>query len=484
VVLNILFSFPIDDSLRHVGLAFGNLKSWGEVYPFSYYEEFKGFNPWFGYDLSLRLIASILKYLPIPLLLLQFLLTKSISLLFTLTFCFLILLRADLLDKIKDRITFTMALSLFIAILVFPLYRIGIARPFAFGIFFLIYSVDQKGVLRGALSSLVLIFFYPYLAWFYIFPVAFIHFLRGDKKFAIGAISPLIIFFLMAPPSFWGLLAVVIKTNFTRNTIINVKIDEFICTLKFWGFYLYLGGFLICYPRFSKNTRRLNYPNMLILIYFFPALMHARFFIDLILPLLFISFGNDLMQVVEMPFKELMSSWHMIVQSDFATIKSTKKRKSSKDRTKKGIPSVGSSRSLKPYIAILYILIFIILIHTNIKQVLFLKGFRNDLEPVPQGSLVLSSFNLQYKILYLRPDISIIPSCEINFAQQNIIKEYTDFFNKGFLVPLFRKTGAKYFLENSDMYINPQEGRFLKLLKQNKNFKLWKIIDLNKELNS
>jgi hypothetical protein len=52
VIYTCLLKFAFDDGLRHVGLAFADVKSghswmsavahvWGEVYPFSYFEVFK-----------------------------------------------------------------------------------------------------------------------------------------------------------------------------------------------------------------------------------------------------------------------------------------------------------------------------------------------------------------------------------------------------------------------------------------------------------
>ena len=51
------------------------------------------------------------------------------------------------------------------------------------------------------------------------------------------------------------------------------------------------------------------------------------------------------------------------------------------------------------------------------------------------------------------------------------------YFNEGLLVPISKKTGANFFLESSDIYVNPQDGRYLKLLGKNSSFKVWKIVD-------
>ena len=72
---------------------------------------------------------------------------------FVVIFVFLALARSSLLDEIKDRETFKLAVIIFVALLALPLGRITLARPFAFGTIFLIYSTGQKGVIRGFLSS-------------------------------------------------------------------------------------------------------------------------------------------------------------------------------------------------------------------------------------------------------------------------------------------------------------------------------------------
>lgn len=478
VFLTCLLRFPMDDSLRHVGLAFGNFTSWGDAYPFSIFAEFKDYNPWFGYDLSLRLIASALKQLPtsfISLLTLKFLLTKTLSLLFALGFFYLVLVKSSLLDYTKDRDSFTLVLIILLAFLAFPLSRIVIARPFALGTFFLIYSADQKGIARGFLSSLVLAFFYPYLCWFYILPVAFAHLIKGDKKFALGGISFIILFLFLQPTSFWGFQVALVKSDIVRGAI-NAKIREFHSTLKFLPFYIYLAGFIIFYPKFSKDVRRLSYLNILILIYLVPALKYLRYFYDLTLPLLFISFGKELIQIMDEPYRKLIASWGKTVQGGFKKIKSTINIKAVKIRDAKRTKRAGPGRSLKPYITISYILIFAFIIHFNIGQIRSLKGLQDTLAPVPAESLILTSFNLQYEALYLRPDLQVIPSCEMGFAGRDISKEYVNFFNDGLIRPLSGKTGADYFLENRKTYVNPQDGKFLKLIEENHRFKLWKIL--------
>ena len=145
--------------------------------------------------------------------------------------------------------------------------------------------------------------------------------------------------------------------------------------------------------------------------------------------------------------------------------------------------SSGSSKTkasrttnLKPYIAIIYIIILVLFIHRNCEKYSSLKEFDSSLSAIPSRSMILTDFGLQYKTLYARPDLHLIPSCELGFPTKNIRKEYIEFINEGDVLPLARKTKARFFLENKKMYINPLEGKFLKLLKESNDLKVWRIL--------
>jgi hypothetical protein len=476
LTLVIFYVTPRDDGLRHVGLAFGNFESWGEVYPFSIFEEFKDYNPWFGYDLILRIIAGALKHLPISLLTLKFFLLKFLSFLFSLIFFFLVLKKSKILNEIKDRNTFTLAIILVVAVLSFPFSRVLLARPFAFGTFFIIYSVGQEGFVRGFLASLILSFFYPYLCWFYILPVAFAHYIRGDKKFAIGAIFLLIIFLLIQPASFWGFQIALFKSDIVRSAL-NSKIGEFGSISKFFLFYLYLATFIIFFPKFSQNVRRLNYQNILLLFYLFPSFKYNRYFWDIVLPLIFISFGKELLHILLAPYQDVVFSWKITFQEWHKKIVTTINWRRQKFSNKSTSTNSKSGKSLKPLIIIIYLFICFLLILINYKQLDSNEKFREGLLPIHEKSLVLTSFNLQYKTLFSRPDLRLIPSCEIGFTRDVISKEYISFLNDGILSKIFQKTGAEYYLDNKNTYIDPKESRFLTLLSETNSFKIWKVSD-------
>ena len=131
--------------------------------------------------------------------------------------------------------------------------------------------------------------------------------------------------------------------------------------------------------------------------------------------------------------------------------------------------------NLKPYIAAAYTIVLAFFIHQNYEDFSSLKTFQTDLSVIPTGALVLTDFNLQYKTLYLRPDLHIIPSCEMGFPGEGTKKEYIDFHNEGDVMSLARKTGAKFFLEYKHMYINPQDGKFLELVKKSDELRVWKV---------
>jgi hypothetical protein len=135
--------------------------------------------------------------------------------------------------------------------------------------------------------------------------------------------------------------------------------------------------------------------------------------------------------------------------------------------------------NLKPYLLILYALVSVPVIQLNHKEFSSLRKFQADLSVIPTGSVVLTHFNLQYKILYVRPDLRIIPSCEMGFAKNCIRKEYLQFMNEGEVLPLARKTNARFLLEPKGMYINPQNGKSLRIVKKGKNLKIWKVLHLS-----
>lgn len=474
LVVVALVRLPVDDGLRHVGVAFKGFSSWGDVYPFSVFEKFGNYNPWFGYDLSLAFIASVLKMLPISMLTLKFILTKILVLVFSLLFIYLVVERSGILNKIIDRESFTLAVIILFFLIVFSFARVIIVRPFAFGTFFILYSINRSGFIRGSFSALVLTFFYPYLSWFYIIPVFLAHFVKGNKGFAFGAISFLILFLILQPDSFWGFQIALFMSDLVRNTI-DVKISEFNLTPLDLRFYIYTIVFAIFYPKFSKESNGLNYLSILILIYLFPAVKYIRYFLDILLPLFFVAYGNEIFNILVEPYRRIASFWEKTVPKRFSELKLAINLKLATNRRIYSSRKSNARLNLKVYIFVSYVLLFFLSIYINTNQFAAIKKYKDFLKPIPENSLILTSFNLQYKTLFVRPDLRLIPSCEIGFAKENISREYSKFFNTGIIIPLSIKSGAKFFIENKDFYIDPYQGKNLKLRKRDGNLKLWEI---------
>lgn len=492
VIAYALLNIPADDGLRHVGLAFGDYKSWGEAYPYSRFEEFKDYDPWYGYDRTLRCAAVLFKQLPIPLLASKYILIKLLSMLFPALLLFLTLKKSGLLPRIMDKKTFTLVLMLMLFFLGYAFQRSAIARPFIFGSLFLIYSAGRKGFINGCVSSGLLTFFYPYLSWFYILPVSFAHWLSGNKRYSFGAVSFLIIFLFFQSGSFWGFQVALFQSDAAR-AVLEARIGEFDLTVKTGFFMMVAAAFLILYPGLSNKTRKLNYINLLILIYMVPSLKYIRYFTDIVAPLLFIGFGDGIYNLIEGPFSRLLLSWRNIYEDNLKkatlffnsiTSRSSYIRRFLKDFRRKE-PTRGEitdthevqvkTIGVKPFIIAAYIMLAVVIFHLNRGYYGEFEEFAGVLEPIPQEATVLLPFNQQYKTLFSRSDLRVVPSCEIGFPKDEIFKEYDQFLNRGILLPLAKKVGAKFFLESGDIYVNPEQGMSLKLIKEKGKLKLWMI---------
>ena len=468
-----LYSFPPDDGLRHIGVAFTDFSSWGEVYPYSVFEKFGDYDPWYGYDMTLRLFAKAAGHLPGSQVAAKVGVVKVASFIFLSVFFVLILKQSEMPGAVNDRNGFTLAVIIMVFFLFFPIKRIALIRPFAFGTFYLLYSIGRKGWLNGAFSSLILTFFYPYLSWFYILPAAFAHFIKGDRRFAGGAALFILLFAAVQPLSFWGFQVELFRSAGVRQTI-ELSISEFVPTWRYVSFYVYLATFLILFPLLSASARRLNYTSLLLLIYLYPAMKHVRYFIDIMLPLALTCFGRGMLDLLLTPYGRWLELWKRTAWDQWKTIRSVLPmcsvvKANDHDATEK------TDIKLKPYLAAGYLMLIGLLALASTKQVSKLRSFQEGLTPIPHNAMVLSSFNLQYKTLFLRPDIRLIPSCELGFAGGYIADEYREFFNEGMVAPLAKKVGARYFLDNRSMYVNPTQGDRLYPHGVHDPFKLWLI---------
>jgi hypothetical protein len=305
-------------------------------------------------------------------------------------------------------------------------------------------------------------------------PVSFAHYFKGDKKFAYGAVLFLIAFLLLQPLSFWGFQIALFESDGLRS-VINEKISEFYTSLSFWGFFAFIIGFLIFYPGIDEKNRKLSYQNLLLLIYLVPACKYVRYFIDIALPLLFLAFIKDLITLSEAPSRKLIEAWKNIFKQWLSEIILFFKSKIPKLNFSKISFVSRPAINLKLPIAVAFFALFALLFYGSYRQFRSIKDFADGLNPIPSHSLVLSGFNLQYKTILIRPDLKLIPSCEMGFPRNDLSKEYIDFLNLGIISPITHKTGAKYLLDNKNDYVDPGEGKKLKLIKKCDYFNLWEI---------
>jgi hypothetical protein len=139
---------------------------------------------------------------------------------------------------------------------------------------------------------------------------------------------------------------------------------------------------------------------------------------------------------------------------------------------------VSSSKiSLKPLLTILYAILILFVIKINFDQLKIVNDIEKFLSIIPENSTILSSFNQQYQVLFVRPDLKIIPSSEIGMPSPKIRNEYIDFFKLGSFRNLASKTSAGYMIEAKDMYLNPIETQHLELIGSHDKLSIWKILD-------
>jgi hypothetical protein len=348
-------------------------------------------------------------------------------------------------------------------------------RPFVFGTIFIILSLGASGYLRGFISAIILVFLYPYLSWFYIIPVAFCHFFLGDKKFGSGLLTVLCSFFLLQQPSFWKLQAGIFTSASIREQL-GKNIGELSYTSTSFYCMFVLIGILLLYPIFQTRSRKMNYGDLLLVFYLLPAIIYIRSFIDVLLPLVFVLHSKSLITILNSILHHTMEPWKLFFSEVINSLSA---------RTPRCIILMIRNRncanqskiSLKPYILILYSILILFVIKTNINQLKIINETENFLSVIPKNSTILSSFNQQYHILFVRPDLKIIPSSEIGMPSPEIRDEYIDFFKFGYFRKLAAKTSSSYLIEAKDIYLCPIEARHLEFIRSHDKLIIWKILD-------
>jgi len=456
-----LGSLQADDGLRHVGLAFGPSRAWGEVYPFSYFQVFSSYGPWAGYDASLRVLARGLGLLPIPVALQRFIALKLLSAAFVAALLGLCLRRSGIASVVRDGRALLLALALTAAWLVEPMTRLLLCRPFAFGSFLLVYCVGRRGALRGALASSVPLFMYPYLGFIYTVPVAIAHALRGSRAFAAGGLGVTAVFVALQPRAFFELFAALLRSDRLRARMPRFSISELTPLSQHPALVLAVVlGLLLVLPR-ARAPRRLGVEQVLMLLYAPVALKYVRYFVDVELCLLFVAYGADALLVLERGLSRVGGEWRRVLGASPAPG-----------------PEADSRRDplwLRPTLVFGYAALSVLLALGCIGQYRELGRAGRLLASVPEGALVLTRFSEQYPILYDRPDLALVPSCEVGFPVPAIERPYLDFFNLGRVCTLAKAVGARYLVESRRDYLDPMDTHCLDLLRDDSVLRLWRI---------
>ncbi|MGD8860490.1 MAG: hypothetical protein PVI30_10810 [Myxococcales bacterium] len=456
---------PRDDGLRHVGLAFAETaRSWGQVYPFSRFEAHADYDPWGGYDLTLRGLAGLTGALPFPRLARQFIVVELLQLLFVGTFMWLCVRRSRVAREIRDAPKLLLAIAVTSVVLIQPVLRMALIRPFAFGTFLLLYSVGKTGLLRGLVSAAVAWFMYPYLAWMYAGPVVVAHLLRGSRSFAAGAALSSAAALLLQPADFWQLVLELIVSDGVRASL-DTQITEFapLTQQKLLLLAIVLAAFLLV-PRLPPGARRLRVEHVMALLFVPISFKYVRYVVDVQLPLLFVAHGADLVRALRPPLERTLSAWGPLL------------RPRSGDAAPPGPDAPARPpRGFRAALSLGYLVLALLLIGRLAAQHDRLSAQLGRLRPIPGGSRVLTAFNRQYEILYARPDLSIVPSCEIGFPADSIREAYVGYINQGRVCTLARRVGAAYYVDGRSLYLDPADTDCLELISEDDHQRVWRV---------
>jgi hypothetical protein len=83
---------------------------------------------------------------------------------------------------------------------------------------------------------------------------------------------------------------------------------------------------------------------------------------------------------------------------------------------------------------------------------------------VPVGARVLTEFNTQYEMLFVRPDLSLVPSCELGVPSASVREPYIAYFARGRVCELARAVGASYYVDARGKYLDPTDTACLRVL--------------------
>jgi hypothetical protein len=452
-----------DDGLRHVGLAFAKARSWGDVYPFSYFQVFSDYDPWGGYDLSLRWLASLLAWLPLSVSVRRFLALKLLAIAFVSALLWLTVRRARIPETVRSGGGLLLALGLSAAWLAEPVLRALLVRPFAFGTLLLLYSVGQSGALRGLVSSGAVLFMYPYLGFIYTVPVAIAHAFRGSRSFAAGTALATAISFGLQPRSFYGLFVALLRSDSVRSRLPRHLIFELVPMTQHLALAAVVIGALLLLLPHAQPLRRLRVEHVLMLLFAPVSLKYVRYFLDVEMCMAFVAYGADGVRACERALARVGADWARMLGL----------REPAAQQSVSGPPR--RPRLLRPLLAAAYVLVGVLLVVGCVQQYRELAHDAALISRVPPGSVVLTGFNEQYRILYNRPDLSLVPSCEIGFPRPDIESVYLAYFNRGRVCALARAISARYFLDARTNYLDPLDIGCLHMVREDDEHRLWRV---------
>lgn len=488
-----LSSVPQDDGLRHVGLAFGPARSWGEVYPHSQLALHGGYDPWGGYDQTLRQLATLTGVLDQPRLTRQLVLVKVLSVAFVSALVLLCLRRSGIAEAVTDWTSLALAVPLLVVALWSPVLRATTIRPFLFGSLLLLYGVGRRGALRGFLASAVALFMYPYLAWMFTVPLAVGHALAGSRSFAAGGLLATVLSTALQPAAYWGLLAALARSESTR-TELGLQIGEFTPLFADWSLLVAtVLVLLLLIPLLPPRARELR-PEHVVMLLFYPlSLRYVRYFIDVLLPLLLVAYGADALRLAR---DRGVAHWRPMLGLE-ATVARwrglLKLKPSGTAKVPLDGPAPGGQALAAPGAAAgdsaprKRTLAWAAVVAVSVASLLVglsrvgpgapdrFEGTWAELDVVPPGSLVITDFNQQYELLYVRPDLSLIPSCEIGFPSDAIRGAYRRYLLEGQVCGLALAVGARYVIDRGAQYFDPADVGCLRSLRRTERRRIWAV---------
>jgi hypothetical protein len=474
LILVVVFIFscaihiPIDDGLRHISFAFSGGSNWADAYPFSNFSDYPEINPWFGYDMILRGTAALLSRMPIDPLALKILLLKTLSLLFVFAALIPLVRASGIETELDDFSSILLALVCIFFFLTQVLTRAMIVRPFIFGTIFIAVSFRYNAFHQGFLSAAALIFLYPYLSWFYVLPVAAAHVLSGSRKFALGALTAIGVFFALQSSSFWRFQIAIFSGGKIRN-LLGVEIGELAFAMASAFEVFTVAAVFMLYPVARRLVPSAGYGLALLCIYLVPSILYKRTFSDIFLPVAFMVYARPLLVYLKSLRPAVNELWRQLVEE-------TKKRFAVHIRFRAEHSPERSGPHIRPVLIVLFACLIFMVGHINLKQA---RSFADDvsrLESIPRHATVLTSFNQQYRIHFVRPDLKTIPSCDISWPSSAILDEYKDFIKNGRFIELASLTSASHIVGAGDIHLDPAESRYLETVVNNDTLKVWKIL--------